>query len=163
MKKIYLILVLFVVLLLVTACTSEKERYLTCSKIVKEDQIEIKREEYYVIEDYKVLNYTQILSSSFEDVYKDYINKYKNDLDNKYNELKDKKGIIYTSLIKDNSHILKIEVDYKKIVKDEFLEVDDLFLSYIGNMDSKISIVKVKENLEDEGYTCSYKKLNDEI
>ena len=163
MKKIYLVLILFVVLLSVTACSSEKEKYLTCSKIVKEDQIEIKREEYYEIKDYKVLNYTQILTSSFEDIYKDYIKTYKNDLDNKYSELKDKKGIVYTSLIKDNSHILKIEVDYKKVVSDEFLEVDDLFLSYIGNMDSKISIVKVKENLEDEGYTCSYKKINNEI
>lgn len=155
-KRLILVFVSALSLMMVTGCTS-KVQTLNCNKTT-EDSSGFKIEENYYFEFNKnnIKKFEVTTNTTpIKDELKEFIGIFSTTIDEKFESLKDKKGIDYNSEVKDNKHSLVIKIDYDKIDLEEFDDANDDISEIVNKKKEKSSIKETKKDLENDGYKCS--------
>lgn len=160
MKKNILVLssVLILMLTLVVGCNTN-EKILICNKTT-EDSSGFKIVEKY---SYKFIGNNikkfgvVVTSTPTKDELKEFLSAFSSSVNDGFKELKDKSGVDYNSQIKDNSHILTIDIDYNMIKLKEFDNVSDGISEIINKDNEKFSISDIRNEMEQEDYICTIK------
>ena len=155
-NKLLLMMIGIFLLVFVVGCGS-KDKTLECSKIT-EDSSGFKIEETY---NYKfVSNSVQTfevmtISTPTKEERKEFLSIFSTNVDDSFNELDNKKGIEYSSEIKDDKHVLNIKINYDNVDLDEFDDASDEINNIVNKKNKKISLSETKKEMEQAGYKCS--------
>ena len=119
---------------------------LECTKSEETDSGKLTEKQIFSFNNNKISKYQLNMNLNLKEEYKDYDDMFLNSLEEPLEGYKNKKGIEYETF-KDNGKIsVTLESDYSKMDNDtkESLGINE-----------KNSLNEIKNNLEDEGYSCN--------
>lgn len=152
------VLIVIISLICVVGCGS-KNRTLECIKTTDDSSGFQIKETYsysFVSDGIETFEVTTV-STPIEVELKEFLSVFSTNIDDSFKGLKDKKGIEYSSEIKEDRHVLNIKIDYNEVDLDEFDDAGNEINDIVKKKNKKISLSETKKEMEQNDYTCEVK------
>ena len=150
MKRYFSFFVAFIVYsLLLVGCgnkSSNNSKILECNSIISYDN-SISEASYKIhFTDEKVDKLSLNINVTLNEPDDETRNNLENDVNSGFADYKNRNGVSYSSNIKDNGFVVKMDIDYAKLSEEDKV--------YINIVNSEKTYDEIKTELEKEGITC---------